>query len=413
MGRGLFLNAPLIGHINPTLGIARSLVESGENILYGLAPKFADLVRATGAEFFPLPSDVYDYFENYNLDEDQKMLNVEWDTKMVCWTERILECVAERFEPGDIDYVITGHRYGAGYEVAQLFGVPHICISPNLVPTESRGKFASEEIFQKEFQENRIACHHAARERARVSSRFKVALRPFQDLYFRKGDLTIVLTTQQLQPQSDQLDSSFVFTGPAMNRAERDLDFFLPSDGKKVVYVSLGSMIQSPSFFRTCIEGLSGIDAWIVMAIGSKVTREELGDTPENFILRNEVPQMQILTRSDLFVSHAGANSLHESLYHSVPMVLVPHADDAFLNSIAACEAGAAVSLDLTLLSPHTLRLAANEILRNDGYRNNAHRVGSLLRRAGGTESAVRAIMDFAYEGRHKLFPTEIELRPV
>src|SRR5579859_4290468 len=57
MAHGLFVNQPAHGHINPTLGVAKSLVDRGDTITYYSAPAFQTKIEATGASYreFPFP----------------------------------------------------------------------------------------------------------------------------------------------------------------------------------------------------------------------------------------------------------------------------------------------------------------------------------------------------------------------
>ena len=51
------------------------------------------------------------------------------------------------------------------------------------------------------------------------------------------------------------------------------------------------------------------------LSIGKQLTVEQLGDIPDNFIVGNYLPQLDILRQADVFISHCGMNSTSESLY--------------------------------------------------------------------------------------------------
>merc|ERR1712050_124437 len=78
--------------------------------------------------------------------------------------------------------------------------------------------------------------------------------------------------------------------------------------------------------FRTCFEALAGIEkVLVIMAVGPQEDAlEGLPMAPANFILRDSVPQLEVLSLCHAFVTHGGANSVHEASNFGVPLVVVP-----------------------------------------------------------------------------------------
>ncbi len=66
----------------------------------------------------------------------------------------------------------------------------------------------------------------------------------------------------------------------------------------------------------------------VVMAAGNTVFSSILKDLPDNFTIRSFVPQLDVLARADLFITHAGMNSVNEAIYYGVPMVAIPIGND-------------------------------------------------------------------------------------
>lgn len=57
MAKILMVNLPYSGHTNPTLPLAKRLVERGHQVTYINAPEFRERIEATGALFVPKSSD--------------------------------------------------------------------------------------------------------------------------------------------------------------------------------------------------------------------------------------------------------------------------------------------------------------------------------------------------------------------
>ena len=67
----------------------------------------------------------------------------------------------------------------------------------------------------------------------------------------------------------------------------------------------------------------------IVMSIGNKTKISLSRRNPKNFIVKNYVPQTELLTYTKLFITHGGMNSVHEGLYNGIPLVVIPQSASA------------------------------------------------------------------------------------
>ena len=90
-------------------------------------------------------------------------------------------------------------------------------------------------------------------------------------------------------------------------------------------YISLGTIFNNePSFFKQCFEAFGESNYQVVLSRGKYVDAATLSPIPDNFLVSPYVPQLDILSRARVFVTHAGMNSTMESLYYGVLMVAVP-----------------------------------------------------------------------------------------
>lgn len=115
-------------------------------------------------------------------------------------------------------------------------------------------------------------------------------------------------------------------------------------------------------------------------------------DIPENFIVKNYVPQSQILKYADVAVTHAGMNSISDLLYNNVPFVAIPIGGDQPYMAKRASELGAAISLDKDKLTPEILKTSIEKVLIDSNYVENIKKISNSFKESGGYEKAVEVI---------------------
>jgi UDP:flavonoid glycosyltransferase YjiC (YdhE family) len=109
------------------------------------------------------------------------------------------------------------------------------------------------------------------------------------------------------------------------------------------------------------------------------------------------VPQLAILERAHIFLTHAGLNSMHESLWSGVPMVAVPQQFEQLRNAQAMAAAGAGIVIDAEAwgkpASAAALRAAVDELeAGHQRYADAAAMLGRSLREGGGYVEAANRI---------------------
>jgi MGT family glycosyltransferase len=132
----------------------------------------------------------------------------------------------------------------------------------------------------------------------------------------------------------------------------------------------------------------------VVMAIG-QTPRTALETVPDNFIVQASVPQLDLLRRTTLFITHGGMNSVSEALFSDVPLLIVPQWADQFWIAQRAAELGAAQVLPNEQVTSEQLRQSVEHIAAHREYAEAARKIGTSLRMAGGVQKAVDVIEAF------------------
>jgi zeaxanthin glucosyltransferase len=126
----------------------------------------------------------------------------------------------------------------------------------------------------------------------------------------------------------------------------------------------------------------------LVLSLGGGLEPERLGGLPGGPIVVGYAPQLEILSRTALVITHAGLNTVLESLSAGVPMVALPQGNDqpGVASRIAA--SGAGLVLTSRRLNVARLREAVRRVLIDGKFRTAAKVLQASIRELDGLERA-------------------------
>jgi zeaxanthin glucosyltransferase len=188
------------------------------------------------------------------------------------------------------------------------------------------------------------------------------------------------------------LPPQFHYTGPFHDgRGRPDVDF--PWDrltGEPLIYASMGTIMNGRAdVFRTIAAGVAKHkNTQLVLSIGDRLKPEDIGPVPSNAIIVNHAPQLELLKRSSVSITHAGLNTVLESLAQGVPQLAIPvtFEQPGVAARIAAKKTGVTMSFaDLT--SEH-LSTLLDEVLNSSTYRENARKFQKIIGKTNGLSMA-------------------------
>ena len=125
-----------------------------------------------------------------------------------------------------------------------------------------------------------------------------------------------------------RLPPQFYHTGPWTDAAGRMPVYFPWSRldrSRPLVYVSMGTLQNGIlRTFRVIAEACVGLDLQLVISLGGGQDPALLRDLPGTPVVVGYAPQLDLIRRSALTISHGGLNTALESLSRGVPMVVLP-----------------------------------------------------------------------------------------
>jgi MGT family glycosyltransferase len=393
MAKVAFFGLPAHGHTNPSLPVVRELVRRGESVTYYSNEAFRGAIESTGARFRAYDPPVG---KNATPEAANSLLLIALLLETALET---LPRLLEDLKKDPLDYAIHDSVCPWGRYASQVLGLPSVCSTTTFALAP--GLFRADNFFARFWTgfttivENLPYLGRIGRAQKALARNYGIKSGHVMELVSNPAPLTIVYTSRELQPRPELFGPNYLFVGPSIAEHEPDLEFAREMGDGRVIYISLGTIFNEQNeFYRVCMEALGGIEQRVVLSVGRKTEIASLGPLPANFLVRNWVPQLQVLSRASLFLTRAGANSVHEALLYGVPMVLFPEIPEQKMVAKQIAKLGAGLVLSKAVKPPE-LRGQVERVLGTGSFRQAAERLSPSLRNSGGHARAAESILDY------------------
>ena len=400
MATVLFYNIPATGHSNPSLPLVAELVRRGVRVVYHNTDPFRPQVEVTGAEF-------RSYGKAYQFEPEQDVAAPFRAMGMIlAASEELLPRLIPAARAEQPDLVIYDTMCPWGKQVAQALGVPTVASSAIMLVAARNFRALPPDPRMQLGLLPRLPIVLAGLWRyrqiaRRIGRKFGLPSPGPLDFFGNPGDITLVYTSRLFQVGAHLLDDSFKFVGPPIAPRSDGGDFPLDWLQGQVVYVSLGTLFNvRPDFFRACLAAFQDTPHRVVMSIGRKIPLESLGPIPPNCLVRPHVPQLEVLPRTSLFITHGGMNSVNESLWYGVPMLVAPQVGDQYVIAHRVAQLGAGLYLDPQRFTPASLRRDAARVLADPSFRQQSAAIGESFKAGGGYMKAADEVIGMLERGK-------------
>lgn len=254
-----------------------------------------------------------------------------------------------------------------------------------------------------------------------------------------EDDLNICGVLEKIQPNAEKLIYKFKFIGSCISEEVRNFNItnaklneilnrypqinpiYLSNSTnetfKKLIYISIGSVLNNKNIFDKIIASFKNFDQEpsetnskikfdnleIIISVGKIVYEKfqqqiihESYRLPENILILPIVPQLEILKRSSLFITHAGMNSVSETVHYGVPVICVPIIGDQHLVALRICdELNFGRRLNYKKFKSNQMRSCVHELLSNSKYLENILEFTKMSRNQNGCEIGANLIQQY------------------
>jgi zeaxanthin glucosyltransferase len=414
-----FLSLPVPGHLNPMTALARKLQSRGHDVVFISLVDTAPFVEAAGVSFVPCSETVYPagslgtFVRRLSELSGEDALHFTVNTMMKGYTASLFESLPDTLSKAGVDGIVLDQYQPYVELIPMHLQMPFVHVS-NALHVDYTGRTPI--CFMDWHNETGVDAMARNIEGVRRSRELLEPVTAIAQSYASEVGLSVDWT----DPHSTLSPSAWVtqcprefdfgcapdfpqfhYAGPFHDgRGRMDCDFpWQQLTGEPIVYASMGTLQNGlVDIFRSITQAAIRLkELQFVLAVGGQLDPKQLGAIPANVIVVSHAPQIDVLRRSSLCITHAGLNTALESLSAGVPMVALPITNDqpGVAARIANKKVGVVISPEQA--SPGNVGAAINQVLGDSTFLDNVRRVQESICRTDGLSIAA-GILERAFD---------------
>lgn len=398
---GLF-SLPATGHLYPCMAVAGQLVREGHEILFFQDPKCRALLAKAGFTVKVLEEascpELWHDFDGVSSSDTIKFIG--------SYSSAVLACAPTILASTPLDALIVDGMVPAGGVMADVLDIPFISLSCSVplyleedTPPVTCG-WSADPV--DTVRSRNIVANAALTRRVRPvldtlnRERVRFGLSPLHhpnDTFSRRG--IIVQSPEEFDFERSTRPSHYFYGGHFKDPPSRRRIPFCWSrlDDRPLIYASMGTVRNTTlSAFRVIAESCPDDCQLVISLGGGTLFPRDLGPVRENVIVVHYAPQVDLIGRAELVISHAGMNTTLESLAQGLPIVAVPITDDQPGIAARIVKSGVGVRVDYRALTAAGLAKAIYQVRNDSLYRSAALRMRTAILNSRGVEGVARLI---------------------
>ena len=409
------ITPPVPGHIHPFAALGRELIARGHRVTCFHMQDLEAKIRSEGLEFWPiglsdhprgsLPRSLAELATRRGVSALRFTIDaVARTTKMTC------RDAPAAIREAAVDALLVDQMEPAGGAVAEHLQLPFVTVCNAMAINRDP---AVPPPFTPWAYRNVWWARLLNRAGYAISDRLTKPISDAVGQYRKNWNLPILRSPddsfsrlaqicqmpRELDFPRSALPESFHYVGPLRGAVNASPSFpWERLDGRRVVYASLGTLQnRREPLFRCFAEACRGLNVQLVIAHGGGLGASEAKGLPGDPLVVEYAPQLELLARARLTITHGGLNTVLDSLANGVPLVVIPLTYEQPAIARRVEWVGAGQSLSSQKLNPSRLRRAVHTTLEQPQYEACARRIQEsivLSRGVGGAADTIESVCD-------------------
>lgn len=397
---------PGTGHLNPFTALAHALEDRGHKAIFFGIPDVESRIRDAGLEFSVIGKQDYPLGTLRKLDEQVSKLSglavFRFTIERVKNTaSMVLRDAPEAIRRAHVDAMIIDQTDFSG-TVAEYLGLPFASVSilPPFIADYRvppyffnwNARYDSVGQLRNRLGMNLLSAIASPIYRTINRQRIAWGLKPFKrrdEALSQWVQITQMPRALEFEgcPQPPILHYTNLFR---FEKRRPPVSFpWEKLDSRPLVYASMGTLQNgSKEAFEMIARGCAGLDVQLVISLGGGLSTEGFENLPGRPIVVPFAPQLELIKRSTAVITHAGLNSVLESIAEGKPMVAIPIGNDQPGVAARLAARGAAIVIPRRSLTVAKVESAVRQVLKDDRY---CQAVLELRRAIGNIDGAAMA----------------------
>ena len=386
MRKIVFFCIPAHGHTNPTLGVVRELVSRGHQVWYYSYSFLREKIEAAGAIFVSC--------DDYNIEQKLSPADSARIGKDLAFSTRILtdttlaldEKVCADMKILKPDCIVADSMAIWGKAVALKLNILFVSSTTTFAFNQASAKIMKQSI--GEMMKMLFALPKVQKDVRRLQKKGYPVKNILDILQNDNQTHTIVYTSPEFQPCAETFSDRYVFVGPSIRPVTQTIE----KTREKLIYISMGTVNNNLlSFYKTCLSAFENTPYQVILSVGNLISLNEFGKLPEHISVFSHVDQIAVLKKADVFISHCGMNSVNESLYFGVPLIMLPQTSEQSGVAERVSQLGAGIRLHKP--DADAIRNAVEKIFADSSYKQNACKISDGFQKCPGARGAADKIL--------------------
>ncbi len=322
------------GHLLSCVKLAKDLRRRGHRVVYLGPAAIAPMVEAQGFELVPVLGQLLGGFSRSAEIGDT---GGEWLGQLV--RGEALDALIERLRPEAM--IVLSLFCAEALAISCRYGLPVVLWSPFCRRAETPRAVLVEDWLSKRLLALRSSDLDAYLQMVAAAGHRFSSFQGLAQIILGLPELMTMPRALELPELVDDPNLHYTGTGIDLERSDaafpwHELPALEERPGTPLVFCSLGSQADlepatARRFFQAVTATAAAHPEWqLILSIGKGFDPAALGALPPNLHAARWVPQLDVLRRARLMVTHAGAGTVKECILLGVPMVALPLMRDQF-----------------------------------------------------------------------------------